>query len=78
MMPLHHELKQPYRARSFGKLKNFTSSCLLEEKHPETLQVFVFIVNPWESRRISFLSALSAYLLTGTQGHSMLCFHLYY
>jgi hypothetical protein len=55
-----------------GKLKNFTSSCLLDEKHPETQQVFVLIVlNLWESR-ISFLSARSVYWMTGTQGRGML------
>jgi hypothetical protein len=44
MMPLHHELKQTYHPGSLEKLKNFTSSCLLDDKHPEALQTFVLFI----------------------------------
>jgi hypothetical protein len=44
IMPLHHELKQTYRAESLGKWKNFISFCLLDDKHPEAEYTFVLSI----------------------------------
>jgi hypothetical protein len=44
MKPLHHELKQTYCPGSLGKLKNFTSSRLVDDKHPGALQTFILFI----------------------------------